>query len=88
MADLTKATFDGSTVTLGQEQQIPQGQYKTQVIANRKVARVYRNNTTLDTFIAVLPGRYWVELPSSINIRDTTQIKPYVTSLLNAPPRS
>ena len=85
MAELTKATFDGSTVTLGQEQQIPQGQFKTQVIANRKVAKIYQNNTTLNTFIAVLPGRYWVELPSSITTRNTTQIKSYTTSLLNAP---
>ena len=85
MAELTKATFDGSTVTLGQEQQIPQGQFKTQVMANRKVAKIYQNNTTLNTFIAVLPGRYWVELPSSITTRNTTQIKSYTTSLLNAP---
>ena len=85
MAELTKATFDGSTVTLGQVQKIPQGAYKTQKIANSKIAKVYRNNTTLDTFIAVLPGRYWVDMPASINTRDTSGINTYLTNLLNAP---
>tara|TARA_R100001086_G_scaffold237748_1_gene161971 strand:- start:531 stop:1757 length:1227 start_codon:yes stop_codon:yes gene_type:complete len=86
MADLTKATFDGSTITLGQEQRIPQGQYRTRVSVGAKAAFVYRNDTTINSFIAVVPGRYWVEIPVSIvNTRNTVQLKPYVTSLLNAP---
>ena len=85
MAELPKATFDGSTVTLGQEQRVPQGQYKTRVSVGSRYALVYRNDTTMNTFIAVVPGRYWVELPSTINTRNTTQIRSYVASLLNAP---
>ena len=85
MAELPKATFDGTTLTIGDPQTVPQGQYKTRVSVGTKYAFVYSSNTTLNEFIGVVPGQYWFELPSSINKRNTTQIKSYVTSVLNAP---
>ena len=88
MAELTKATWDGSTLTLGSEQQVPQGQYKTRVASqtNRsKIAFVYSDNNRFERFIAVRPGQWWIELPDSINRRNTTQINTYVRAVLDAP---
>tara|TARA_R110002012_G_scaffold135453_1_gene289239 strand:- start:3380 stop:4594 length:1215 start_codon:yes stop_codon:yes gene_type:complete len=81
MAELPKATFDGSTLTIGADQTVPQGPYKTRVGA----ALVYENTSRMNEFIAAVPGRYWFELPPSINKRNTTQIKSYVSSVLSAP---
>lgn len=84
MAELPRATLNGSTLTVGDPQTVPQGTYKTRVSSGSKFAWVYQNNTTSNTFIGVVPGQYWFELPSSITNRNTTQIKPYTQSVLSA----
>ena len=85
MAELPKATFDGTTLIIGDPQSVPQGQYKTRVSSGSKFAFVYFSNLNINEFIGVVPGQYWFELPSTINKRNTTQINTYVRSVLNAP---
>ena len=85
MAELPKATFDGTTLTIGAAQTVPQLTYKTRVSSGIKYAFVYVNMHAINEFIGVVPGQYWFNLPPSINKRNTTQINTYVRSVLNAP---
>lgn len=98
MTSLPRATWDGSSLTIGAEQNVPEGPFKTRVyqiernIGGQTVRGgdsiyVYEDNSRLERFIGVNPGEYWFAFPDSAGYtkRDSTQIDTYARAILNAP---
>ena len=98
MPELPKATWDGSTLTLGSEQQYLEGPFKERVYEREVVVggrtyytgdsiMVYEDLTRLERYIGVNPGEYWFSFPDEAGYtrRDTTKIRTYARAILNAP---